>query len=394
MAVPVVKFDFSKSLKNTLSIFVFIGFITFVSALFLDEKRAWCAFLVASLFVMFISLGGLFFVSTQHVSKAGWSANIRRIMEGMSAYIPIGCVAALVLILAGDVLYVAFDKEKMLADSILIKKIAYLNPWFFSIRLVIFSAIWIVFYKLFMKTSLEQDKVGGTELTQKNVVYSVIFLALFSLSFTFFTVDTLMTLEAHWFSTVFGVYSLGGLMQSFFASAILFIIYFKKLGLLDDKYVNKNHLHDLGKFLLGSTIFWAYIAFSQYMLVWYANLPEEATYYLHRSHHDWMWVSIFLIVFKFIVPFIYLLPRWVKRDTASLVVVSVLILITQYVDLYWMVYPNYDLEHIRFGLIEVGVLLGFIGLFLYPVFNFFSQHPMIALKDPRQHESIKHHVTY
>ena len=203
-----------------------------------------------------------------------------------------------------------------------------------------------------------------------------------------------MSLEPHWFSTVFGVYSFAGLFQSFLACFILIIIYLRKKSYLKDTIVNANHLHDLGKFLFGFTIFWAYIAFSQYLLVWYANLPEEAVYYLHRSQNDWVWVSAALILFKFIVPFIYLLPRWAKRDESSLVVMSVLILIMQYIDIYWMVYPSYDVEHVHFGWIELGVLIGFIGLFLYPVVHFLSSHPIVPLKDPRAKESNSHVVTY
>ena len=394
MSTPVIKFNFCDKTKRTLFIFMFIGFVTFISGLLLDAQRAWYSFLVSSLFVLFLSLGGLFFTSIQHVAKAGWSVNIRRIMEGFGAYVPIGCVAALLLILSGDHLYIWFNSSEVAQDHLLTHKSAYLNPVFFIIRLLIFSAIWIAFYKILTKLSLKQDETGDESLTHKSVSYSIAFLALFTFSFTFFTIDTVMSLEPHWFSTVFGVYSFAGLFQSFLAALILFIIYFRKKGYLKEELVNANHLHDLGKFLFGFTIFWAYIAFSQYMLVWYANLPEEAVYYLHRSQHDWVWVSLSLILFKFIVPFIYLLPRWVKRDESSLIVVSVLILIMQYIDIYWMVYPNYDSENVHFGWIEGGIFIGFIGLFLYALFRFFSLHPMVPLKDPRQKESSHHHVTY
>ena len=203
-----------------------------------------------------------------------------------------------------------------------------------------------------------------------------------------------MSLEPYWFSTIFGVYTFAGLFQSFIAALILLIIYFRKTGVVGKKFVNENHLHDLGKFLLGCTIFWAYIAFSQFMLIWYANLPEEAVYYLIRSEQPWVWLSLSLIFFKFIVPFLFLLPRWVKRDESALIFVSVLVLTAQYADLYWMVYPQLDHEHIRFGLLELGLLLGFIGLFLYSLFHFFSRHPLIPVQDPRQKESSSHTVTY
>ena len=388
------QFKFSPLLKTILSVFVFIGLLTFViGILFFDPKRVWFAFLSASLFVLFLSLGGVFFTAIQHVSKAGWSVNIRRIMESLGAYIPYGCLAAFILFLFGDSIYMWLDSQVVSEDSLLKHKASYLNRPFLFSRLFVFSGIWIVFSYLLNKNSLLQDDTGDEALTHKNTKLSVAFLGLFAVSFTFFSIDTLMSLEPHWFSTIFGVYSFAGLFQSSIAALILLTIYFIKQGYLKNL-VSENHLHDLGKFLFGCTILWAYIAFSQYMLVWYANLPEEVVYYYHRSQHDWKWVSISLIIFKFIVPFLFLLPRWVKRDQGALIIASVLVLIMQYVDIYWMVYPNYDLKQAHFGLLEVGCLLGFIGLFLSSVFYFLSRHPLVPQKDPRAHESASHVVTY
>lgn len=394
MKNPNIKFQIPDKLKTLLSIFIFIGSITFFAGLLINKDRVWHSFLTSSLFVLFLSLGGVFFTAIQHVSKAGWSVNIRRFMEGFGAYIPWACLFSLALLFSGDSLYSWFNKENVAKDYLLQHKSAYLNWTFFLIRLLLFYGIWIFFSRKLACLSLTQDKTGEEKLSNKSVSYSVAFLILFALSFSFFSFDVLMSLEPHWFSTIFGLYAFAGLFQSFIAGLILVIIYFRKTGVLDPKIVTVNHLHDLGKFLLGMTIFWAYIAFSQYMLVWYANLPEEALYYLHRSSGHWKWLSISLIFFKFIIPFLFLLPRWVKRDTASLIIVSTLILIAQYADIYWMVYPHLDPEHIRFGLIEVGILLGFIGLFLFSIFRFFSSHSLVPVQDPRQKESSSHVVTY
>ena len=394
MKNPVIKFKFPDRLKTLFSIFIFIGVVTFFAGLLIDKERIWHSFLISSLFVLFLSLGGVFFTAIQHVTKAGWSVNVRRFMEGFGTYLPIGCVLALVLLFSGDSLYSWFNKELVASDPLLQHKSAYLNWPFLLIRLLVFSGVWIFFSQKFIRLSLKQDQTGEEEISNKSVPYSVAFLILFALSFSFFTFDVLMSLDPHWFSTIFGVYAFTGLFQSFIAALILLVIYFKRTGILNKDIVNENHLHDLGKFLFGLTIFWAYIAFSQYMLVWYANLPEEAIYYLHRSEHDWKWLSLALLFFKFVVPFLFLLPRWVKRDEGSLIVVSILILVAQYADLYWMIYPQFDHEHIRFGFFEVGLLVGFIGLFLYSLFHFFSKHPLVPVQDPRQKESSSHVVTY
>lgn len=394
MKNPGVQFKFPEKLRTIFSIFIFVGLLAFFAGLLIDKTRVWHAFLTASMFVLFLSLGGVFFTAIQHISKAGWSVNIRRFMEGFGAYIPLACILFLPLLFSGDSLYSWFNKETVASDHLLQHKSAYLNWSFFLIRLLLFSGIWIFFSRKLTSLSLKQDQTGEDAISNKSLSYSVAFLMLFALSFSFFSFDVLMSLEPHWFSTVFALYAFSGLFQSFISALILIIIYFRRSGFVDKNLVNENHLHDLGKFLLGMTIFWAYIAFSQYMLIWYANLPEEAIYYLPRSGGDWLWLSLGLIVFKFIVPFLFLLPRWVKRDEGALIVVSVLILIMQYADLYWMVYPQWDHEHIRFGLIEIGLLMGFIGLFLYSIFYFFSRHPLLPVKDPRQKESSSHVVTY
>ena len=280
---PNLKFNFNEKLKTLFSICMFIGVMSFAAGLLIDKTRVWHAFLTASLFVLFISLSALFFTSIQHVSKAGWSVNIRRLMEGLTAYIPLGCALCFALFLSGDSLYSWFNSDIVAKDYLLQKKVAYLNKAFFFIRLIVFSGIWIFFAKKLISFSLKQDSTGDKSLTQKSLKFSVACLILFALSFSFFSFDVLMSLEPHWFSTIFGVYSFAGAFHSFIATLILLIIYFKKTGVLDNTTVNENHLHDLGKFLLGLTVFWAYIAFSQYMLIWYANLPEEAIYYLLRS---------------------------------------------------------------------------------------------------------------
>ena len=379
-------------MKGFLSACMFTGFITFTAGLiFSDPGRVWSAFLVASLFVFFLSLGGAFFLAVQYVTRAVWSVNIRRFMEAFSAYIPLGCVSALCLAFSGEALYEWLDPSAVKKDPLLVHKAPYLNWLFFVVRLLIFSLISVGFSQWLIRLSLRRDKTGDGEGTSRKV--SVAFLLCFALGFTFFSVDTVMSLEPHWFSTVFGVYAFAGLLQAFTAALALILMYFTGQGFLKGA-VTENHFHDLGKFLFGFTIFWAYIAFSQYMLIWYANLPEEAIYYLPRSQHSWLWVSVSLIVFKFILPFLFLLPRVIKRSRTALTAVCILILVMEYVDIYWMVYPAYDKEHAHFGVLELGLFAGFFGLFLYSVFSFLSRHPLIPLNDPAQAESSSHKVTY
>lgn len=382
-----------KGLKTIYSVSIFLGVVLFALGLYKDHDRTWHGFLTSFMYWTNLALGGLFFVAIQHVSKAGWSVNIRRIAEAFTAFIPIAAGAAVVLLVGSKHLYIWLDPNIVANDAILQGKSAYLNATFAVIRLVVFFAIWLVFSKLIVGNSLKQDHDGEAKWTLKNVPLSVAFLVLFALSYSLFSVDTLMSLQPHWFSTIWGVYNFAGLFQSFLAMLIIFVVYSMKKGWLRGL-VSEDHLHDLGKFLKGFTVFMAYIGFSQFLLIWYANLPEETIFYLARSNGWWMAITFSLLILKFAVPFLLLLPRWAKRTPNHLLMVSVLVLIMQYVDIYWMVYPNLDPYTPKFSWQEVGsfILLG--GLFIWSVTSFLAKNKLVPIRDPRIQESIHHHVTY
>ena len=382
----------SERLQKISFIFIFIGVVTLLSGLiFGDHRKVGSAYLVSFCYFVFLSLGTLFFVAIQHVSHAGWSANIRRMMESLSYYIVYLGFLAIPLVYFGDALYEWYHASHVEEDPILKQKSVYLNIPFFVTRLFVFFLGWWFFYKKLLGFSISQDADGKAIWNQKAEKYSIFFLLFFVFSFSFLSVDLLMSLDPHWFSTIFGVYTFAGSFQSALAVMVLFTIY---LIPRSDGKIGKDHLHDLGKFLMGITLFWAYIAFSQYMLIWYANWPEETTFFIPRSQKPWMWVSLSLVVFKFAVPFICLLPRWVKRNFNTMIGISILILMMQYVDIYWLVYPSLDDTKLIWGVWDIGLFIGFLGGFILSVVKFSERYPLIALKDPREQESTTHHVTY
>lgn len=383
----------STRLKTFYAVAIFLGIVILAATMARNPERAWHAFLVGYFYFLSIGIGGLFWVAIQHVTKAGWSVNVRRISESFTAFLPFAALGAVGVFAGGAHLYEWFNPELVAQEPLLHHKAAYLNKVFFAIRMAVFIGLWLWFAKVLVGRSLRQDKTRDESLTIKSVGWSIAFLLVFALSYSLFSVDTLMALEPRWFSTIFGVYTFSGLFQSTMATMILIIIYLKKKGKLNE-YVNENHLHDLGKFMFAFTVFWAYIAFSQYMLIWYANLPEESFFYIPRLEKGWVWVSISLLLFKFVVPFLALLPRWAKRSSAHVGAVSVLILVMQYVDIYWLVYPNYNSETAVFGLPEIGGFALFLGLFTYSVTRFLSRNELVPVGDPRIHESLSHHVTY
>ncbi len=387
------KFEPSHRLKTASIALIAIGALGFLIGLMQNPDRLWAAYLVAFFFVSCLGIGGLFFTAIQNLTKAGWSVSIRRLSEGMASFLPVVIVGSLVLLLGLKKLYPWANAEVIANNPVIAAKSAYLNVPFLIVRLLVFSLGMYFFGKKIIGNSTKQDQTGDHALTHSNVGWSIAWVLFFALSFSLFSVDLLMSLLPTWYSTIFGVYCFAGLFQSSLAFLALMMLYFKGTGIIQG-YYSMDHVHDVAKFLKGFTIFWAYIAFSQFMLIWYANIPEETEFYLMRSEGGWMAISFSLLFFKFIIPLLVLLPRAVKRDAKQLSVMCVLILVMQYVDIYWLVYPNFFEGHVVFGGYEIAMLALFLGLFLALMIRFFQKNNVVAIKDPRMHEAIHHHVTY
>ena len=370
-----------------------IGLIGLIVGLLQNPDRVWPAYLTAFFFVSCLALGGMFFVAINHVAKAGWSASIRRFAEGYTAFIPVILFGSLFLLVGLKHLYPWASAEVLEKSSLIAGKVPYLNVKFLVVRLLVFAGGMWLFKKLIVGHSLQQDSDGQESHTLKNVGLSVAWILFFAIMFSLFSVDLLMSLLPTWYSTIWGIYCFAGLIQSTMALLVITLIYVKKINLAPG-YVTIEHIHDCAKFMKGFTVFWAYIAFSQFMLIWYANIPEETEFYILRAQNGWTAISVALLVFKFIVPFLALLPRWAKRSESHLVAVSLLILVMQYLDIYWLVYPNFNDNVVVFGFYEISLLLGFIGLFMLVVMRFFQRHNVVAVKDPRMHEALGHHVLY
>jgi len=385
------KFETPQNLKTATYASLFIGVLGLVYGLAKAPERLWTAYLVAFFFFACLALGGMFFVVVNHAAKAGWSSSIRRIAESFTSYLPYMVVTSLVMILGFKYLYPWADAEQ--SYRMTGGKAIYLAPWFVILRLVIFGIGCLIFKKIIVGNSLKQDQTGDHKLTEKNLGFSIGYIAFFAISFTLFSIDLLMSLLPSWYSTIFGIYTFAGMFQSTMALMAIVIVWLKKSKWVSG-YITVEHQHDIGKFLKAFTIFWAYIAFSQFMLIWYANIPEETEFYLMRSHSGWLAVSFALLIFRFWVPFLALLPRDAKRNDMNLVAVAILVLVMQYVDLYWLVYPNFFDGAPQFGFMEISIFLGFAGLFLVALTGFMSKHSLVAVKDPRLHEALNHHVTY
>ena len=304
----------------------------------------WKSYLVGFMVALGLCLGALFFILLQHMTRSGWSVSVRRLAEGIAknlSWLWMFFVPILILVLKGDgeILYEWGNRELMESDHMLHAKAGYLSPVFWSIRAIMYLAVWTVIGTLYYKWSTAQDKDGDLKWTHKMQKWAPLCMILFALTQSYASIDWIMTLQPKWFSTMFAVYFWVSCMCGFFALIILLSRFMQATGHLQNA-ITVEHYHDLGKWLFGiGVVFWAYIAFSQYMLIWYANLPVETNWYMTRQLGGWGWVSLLLLFGHFLLPFVLLITRWTKRWRSPLPVIAAWLLLMFFVDIYWLIMP-------------------------------------------------------
>ena len=350
------------------------------------------SYLVSFAFCLSFCLGALFFVAVNHLTRATWMVVIRRLSEVLAAGFPLMAVLflpILIPILMGNhSLYHWSDPAYVEGDHILEGKTPFLNVTFFTIRAVIYFGVWIGLSQFFLRNSRLQDENADPTLVLRMRKWSAVAIILFALTTTFAAFDWLMSLEAHWFSTIFGVYYFAGCMLGFFALMSLICMYLQDRGHLNGV-VSVEHYQDLGKYLFAFTFFWGYIAFSQYMLIWYADLPEETFWFLKRQTGSWTAVSVLLIIGHFIVPCGGLVSRHVKRNRAGLAFFSVLLLLMHWVDMYWLVMPSLHEGSLNFGFTDVACLVGILGLFIGGFLSRLRAGLLAPINDPYLEDSLR-----
>jgi hypothetical protein len=356
-----------------------------------NHAHAWSAILRAHFYFLTVSLAAMFFVVLSWITTSMWTAPVRRIAEGFTAYIPFLLISTILVFLGSKSLFKWTDLEAIKGDAVVEGKLGYLNMPFFMIRSLVSVIGWIIFSKIIVGRSIDTDGTGDYKsIYQKNRKLGVIFLIFFALSFSAAAFDMLMSLDPHFFSTMFGVYTFGGAYQTFFAMFAVVTIILKRTGRLGNL-VNENHIHDIAKFMFAFTVFWAYTGFSQYMLIWYANLPEETGYFILRFNAGWEPWTIGLFIGKFFIPFFLLLPRGNKRSDVIVFMTAVWVLAMQYMDMNWMIQPQIFHDGPVHTFWDVGVWLGFLGVFGLIIMNFYKKNDLVAMKDPYLADSVNHH---
>jgi len=422
-------FEFTAKTKKNLFIFIVIGLVLAVVGTFMSMggghheageaaeaaagghhefhwyQRVFANLWINNVFFAGLSLVGVLFFAIQYAAQVGWSAGIKRIPLSFGAWIPIAGVLMLVtyFIAGHDIFHWThadlYDKSSEGYDSIIDGKGAYFFwplakgsfPIFFLARMVIFFGVWYWLFAKLKKVAVEEDTVGGTEKWYKLRKLSAIFIVFFAVSSSMAAWDWVMSIDTHWFSTMFGWYNFASWWVSGLALTAFIVVTLKDKGYL--KVVNSNHIHDLGKFVFAFSIFWTYIWFSQFLLIYYANIPEETIYFVERWKNGHYAPLFYLnLGINFFFPFLVLMTRDAKRHSRFIKVVAPLIIVGHWLDFYLMITPGTLKENGGFGLLELGLMFVYAGAFIYVVLNQLSKAPLYAKNHPMLEESLHHHI--
>ncbi len=395
-------YKFKSSTKTITIGLVVLGILALVFAVLthIPGQRIWANVLVNSYFFLGVSLIGTLWVAIQSVSEAGWSAGFKRIPEAVSLFLPFGGVLLLVVLFGGSHnlhwhhIFHWMDPEIMNPesdhyDSIIAGKQAFLNEPFFFARAVIYIVGWTGFTLYFRNASLKEDREGGLSVFKKSIGVAAAFLVFYGVTSSTSSWDWMMSIDTHWFSTLFGWYNFSSFFLTGIAMFALLVMYLKMNNYLED--VNNEHLQDLGKFIFGTSIFWGYLWFSQFMLIWYANIPEEVTYYIDRwENYNTLWFA--LPILNLVLPMLLLMDKDAKRNYAIMTITCVIIVIGHWLDVFQMVMPGAVKDDWGLGILEIGMFAGFLGLFLFVVHTALAKAPLVAKNHPYLDEAKHHHV--
>jgi hypothetical protein len=408
------QFEFAGKAKTWSIAAIAIGVIVVALGFLTGQvERTFANLLLMGYYVTCVCLAGAFFCAIQYVTQAGWSASILRVPHALIKVLPIAATILVVIIIAGltfthtikneeghevvaPYLYKIWGQHGIVEeDAIIAGKSGYLNLGFFLARVIGFLLAYILLSRLFVKYSTNEDELSGMSNYDKSFKLACVFLVIFGFTIPVFAFDVIMSLEAHWFSTMFGWYNFAALWVSGLATMTLIIIYLRKQGYLP--WVTQDHLHNMGQLIFGFSVFWTYLWFAQFLLTWYANIPEETAYFYKRWEPDfkpWFWLSI---VVNFLAPLLVLMARDSKRSTSVLKAACIILIIGHWFDYFQMIMPG-TVEHftewfVAVLWIEVGTFIGFAGLFTFLMFTALSKFKALAPKNhPFLQESLHHHI--
>ncbi|MBX9604409.1 MAG: hypothetical protein K2X35_25640 [Bryobacteraceae bacterium] len=370
--------------RNVLAFLALVSWVGLAAGFAMDREQFFRSYLIGFLYPLTIVLGATFFVMVQYLSGSVWSMTVRRIMENVMSSMPAAALLFLPIAFGIHDIF-PWSHEGHVKDP---SKASYLSPQFFTIRAIVYLVLWNMFALMIYRASTKQDTTRSIDQTRTALKWSApgVFFLFITASLAAF--DWIMSLDPHWYSTMFGVYILAGGALAFMALLTLLAIGFRRAGILKNS-ITMEHYHDLGKWMFALTAFYTYIAFCQYMLIWYANIPEEVVFYKHRVEGSWLWVSIFMIFARFFIPFFTLLARSAKRNLTILTVVAIWILFVQFVDLFWLVKPTWAHHGVSIHWMDVASLVATTSVFGLVFWSRFKTHAMVPVGDLRFEQGLK-----
>jgi len=374
-------------------ILICIGAGTFLFGILSDSLRTWANYLIVNYYFLSLALGAALFLSLQSITQSGWNVGFKRVPEAMMTYIPVAAVFFLLLFFGVNDLYSWSNEEAVVNDPVLQHKSTYLNVPFFFIRLIIFFILWIIFTRIIRKISIREDMSDPADqasvmtLFNKSELFSKIFIFIFALTFSLSAFDWIMSLEPHWYSTIFALKNLAAALLHGVSILTLIVFILHKRGYFP--FLNKYHRHDFARYIFMLSIVWGYFWFAQFMIIWYGNIPEETAYYYIRWDGGWKVMFFLEIGLNWGIPFLVLLPVKASRNLTMISIVVFFLIIGQYLDLYLQIIPGTS-GKLEFGWIEAGMFLGYAGLFALVVGKALSNARLIPSNHPYLEESLDH----
>jgi len=383
-APTLVLLDAANPLRRVQRVALIVGAvglaITAIGAIF-DVEQALRSYLTSFVFWAGAGLGCLAILMINHLTGGAWGASIRRLLEAGACTLPIMAGFFLPIALGVRVLYVWADPEVMAHDHLLQGKQLYLNVPFFLARAVFYFGAWALLSRSLSYWSLQHDHTDDPKPAYRLELWSRGGLVLLGLTGTFASFDWMMSLEPHWFSTIYGILYMGGAALTAFAVMIPLAALLSRQGPLAGV-ITPDVFHDLGKLMLAFVMLWAYFAFSQFLIIWSANLAEEIPWYLRRLAGGWQWVALVIIAFHFALPFFLLLSRRLKRNPRQLAMVALGLVVIRYVDVYWLVTPAFEPGHFAMHILDLTAVVGLGGVWLWTVVWLLADKPLVPLRDP------------
>lgn len=373
-------------ITHRLRLLVIAGAMTLAAGLYFAPQRVWMNLLLVSYYFVGLALAGVLFVAFQYVTGASWSISLRRIPEAFASLVPIASAGIVAVLLFRPSVYSWVSDPELLG----FRKI-WLSLAFFRGRAVFYIAVWTLFAFLLLHSSRRQDSDGDARHSRSNARVSALFLVFFAITFWLASYDWIMSLQPEWYSTIFGMYNFAGLFSSGLAAIALVLVYLREHSSLRHV-INQDHLRDVGKLLFAISTFWMYLWFSQYMLIWYANIPEETTYYVQRLHGLWTPLFLLNVFLNWVVPFFALMPKVNKGRPGFLARVAIVVLLGRWLDLYLMIAPPFARLGPTVGLWEVGAVALMTGVAGLTLFSALRSAPLVPVRDPGLSESLHYHA--